>query len=78
MWRDAGALPQTPPEALPLDSARGNCPLTLFSVPGLSAFPGILRESGFYPSTLMRLMRSVTRVVSPRWQHGQVSSIMPL
>ena len=25
-----GALPQTPPEALPLDSARGNCPLTPF------------------------------------------------
>ena len=47
MGRDAGALPQTLPEALPLDSARGNCPLTLFSVPGLSAFPGILGESGF-------------------------------
>ena len=47
MGRDAGALPQTLPEALPLDSARGNCPLTLFSAPGLSAFPGIFGESGF-------------------------------
>ena len=27
-WGDAGALPQTLPEALPLDSTRGNCPLT--------------------------------------------------
>ena len=26
----AGALPQTLPEALPLDSTRGNCPLTPF------------------------------------------------
>ena len=47
MGRDAGALPQTLPEALPLDSARGNCPLTLFSVPGLSASPDIFGESGF-------------------------------
>ena len=38
MGRDAGALPQTLPEALPLDSARGNCPLTLFGLPGLAAF----------------------------------------
>ena len=44
---DAGALPQTLPEALPLDSARGNCPLTLFGLLGLSAFPGIEGESGF-------------------------------
>ena len=29
--RIVGALPQTPPEALPLDSARGNRPLTLFA-----------------------------------------------
>ena len=43
MGRDAGALPQTLPEAL----RKGHCPLTLFSVPGLSAFPGILGESGF-------------------------------
>ncbi len=49
MGRDAGALPQTLPEALPLDSARGNCPLTLFSVPGLSAFPGIWGKVAFSP-----------------------------
>ena len=30
MGRDAGALPQTLPEALPLDSARGNFPLDPF------------------------------------------------
>ena len=46
MGRDAGALPQTLPEALPLDSARGNCPLTLFSAPGLSALPNALDKGG--------------------------------
>ncbi len=33
MGRDAGALPQTLPEALPLDSARGIAPLTFFRRP---------------------------------------------
>ena len=46
MWRDAGALPQTPPEALPLDSARGNCPLTLLGLPGLVALPNALDKGG--------------------------------
>ena len=43
---DAGALPQTLPEALPLDSARGNCPLTLFGLPGLVTLPNALDKGG--------------------------------
>ena len=46
MGRDAGALPQTLPEALPLDSARGNCPLTLFWLSGLVALPNALDKGG--------------------------------
>ena len=37
-----GALPQTPPEALPLDSARGNFPLDPFRAIELVAFPILL------------------------------------
>ena len=48
MGRDAGALPQTLPEALPLDSARGNCPLTLFGLPGLVTLPNALDKGGVY------------------------------
>ncbi len=46
MGRDAGALPQTPQGTLPLDSARGNCPLTLFGLPGLVALPNALDKGG--------------------------------
>ena len=47
MGRDAGALPQTLPEALPLDSARGRSPpLTLFGLPGLVALPNALDKGG--------------------------------
>ena len=38
-----GALPQTPPEALPLDSARGNFPLDPFRAIELVAFPYFFR-----------------------------------
>ena len=47
MGGDAGALPQTLPEALPLDSARGNCPLTLFWAARLERVPRYWGESGF-------------------------------
>ena len=54
MGRDAGALPQTLPEALPLDSARGNCPLTLFGLPGLVTLPNLVVSGAFAcPSPLL-------------------------
>ncbi len=46
LWGNAGALPQTLQGTLPLDSARGNCPLTLFGLPGLVALPNALDEGG--------------------------------
>ena len=47
-----GALPQTPPEALPLDSARGNRPLTLFGSHTWARFPCPFRVFNLFPFPL--------------------------